>query len=321
MLLIKILPLSFAVFWRFMLVLPAWALIYILLAATTFYGFLTLIGGIPVVGVFLLIVAPIAASIVSYIISMHPYLIGIRIGLRVLGQPTEPSQHKLMVAAVGYGLVEGLVAALFSLVIFALWLLLMQSGLDDLRIIMQQRVTDPTASLSTQIAFGRYTAMTMISAVCALLLRAALLPVLASAAAGRRPTGGAHRPFDGFGAQLPVMVLLLLMIAALSTVVLPFMGSGAEFLGLTQVLVTKLDSVILFVTGKSQTHITLLHAVIVLGAISTSVWLFALQCAGAALAYAGGGGGRPKPPSSKLPPISSDDISALRRARMQKPQR
>lgn len=320
MLLIKTFPLSLAIFWRFMLVLPVWTLFYILLTALTFYGLLTLIGGIPVVGIVLLLIVPIIGTIVTYIISMHPYLIGIRIGLKVLGHPTEQSQHRLMVAAVGYGFIEGLIAVLISALFLALWLLAFESDFAIIRDLAHQRTIDPSAVLAQQIAYGRFAAMTTISAVVTLVLRAATLPALASAAAGRSRNGGPHKPFDGFGAKLPMMILLMLMITGVSTVALPLLGSGAQYLGLIQALVTKLDGVILFVTGKSQTQITLLPVFLIVCAISLSVWLFALQCAGAALSYTGGGS-RPKPPASKLPPISSDEFGALRRGRMQNPPR
>jgi len=313
MLLLQTFPLSVAIFWRFMLVLPLWTLFYIFLTAITFYGFFTILIGIPVIGLLLLVLIPVVSTIISYIISMHPYLIGIRIGLRVLGHKTEHSQHKLMIAAVGYGFIEGLVAVLLSAVIFAAWLMVQQGDIEQVRAILHAQVPDPVASLSQQVAFGRYTALTAINEVVALLLRAALLPTLASVAAGRN-----HRPYDEFGAKLPLMVLLLLMITAVSTVMLPLMGTGASYLGLTQALVSHLDRVILFVTGKGG-EFTMLHAFVIAGSVCVGVWLFCLQCAGAALAHSGETV-RPSKPSSKHPPISTDDISALRRARMGKKQ-
>ena len=313
MLLLQTFPLSVAIFWRFMLVLPLWTLFYIFLTAITFYGFFTILIGIPVIGLLLLVLIPVVSTIISYIISMHPYLIGIRIGLRVLGHKTEHSQHKLMIAAVGYGFIEGLVAVLLSAVIFAAWLMVQQGDIEQVRAILHAQVPDPVASLSQQVAFGRYTALTAISGVVALLLRAALLPTLASVSAGRN-----HRPYDEFGAKLPLMVLLLLMITAVSTIMLPLMGTGASYLGLTQALVSHLDRVILFVTGKGG-EFTMLHAFVIAGSVCVGVWLFCLQCAGAALAHSGETV-RPSKPSSKHPPISTDDISALRRARMGKKQ-
>ena len=90
-----------------------------------------------------------------------------------------------MIAAVGYGFIEGLVAVLLSAVIFAAWLMVQQGDIEQVRAILHAQVPDPVASLSQQVAFGRYTALTAINEVVALLLRAALLPTLASVAAGR----------------------------------------------------------------------------------------------------------------------------------------
>ena len=55
MLLLQTFPLSVAIFWRFMLVLPLWTLFYIFLTAITFYGFFTILIGIPVIGLLLLV--------------------------------------------------------------------------------------------------------------------------------------------------------------------------------------------------------------------------------------------------------------------------
>ena len=63
----------------------------------------------------------------------------------------------------------------------------------------------------------------------------------------------------------------------------------------------------------------MLHAFVIAGSVCVGVWLFCLQCAGAALAHSGETV-RPSKLSSKHPPISTDDISALRRARMGKKQ-
>jgi len=72
MLLLQTFPLSVAIFWRFMLVLPLWTLFYIFLTAITFYGFFTILIGIPVIGLLLLVLIPVVSKIISYIISMHP---------------------------------------------------------------------------------------------------------------------------------------------------------------------------------------------------------------------------------------------------------
>ena len=149
-------------------------------------------------------------------------------------------------------------------------------------------------------------------------LRAALLPVLASVAAGHNAQGGPHHAFDGFGALFFQMLLILVMITVLSTIIIPFAGNAAEYVGLTSILTGQLSGIVLFVIGEEQVNFTLAHAIMVTAAIVVSIWLFCLQCAGAALNYHGRVTQPSKPVKGKDEPSEAgfEDLAALRRSRM-----
>ena len=286
MILLRSFPLSLSIFWRFLLVLPLWTVFYLVITTFSVFGSLMLIGSNLIVTIFAMIVIPFVMTAIVYIISMHPYLIGIRIGLRVLGFRTDPSQKRLLIGATGYGLLEAIVAFIFTSILFAGSLILLRSEVGLLAALQVDPTVDPIATLSRELAFGAMTVLSFLSAVAVMALRAAILPALANFAAGRSPNGVSYSSVDGFGANFGMMMALLLMITAISAVIIPFAGDAFEYLGLTNVLTNELGDIVLFVFGDKDVSFTMLHAFMVATAILVSIWLFCLQCAGAALSYA-----------------------------------
>lgn len=303
--------------------MPLWVLFYTVITAFTVFGSLMLIGSNMIVTVFALIIFPFATMAIIYILSMHPYLIGIRIGLQVLGFKTDPSQKRLLIGATGYGLLEAIVAFIFTAFLFAGSLILLQSEVGLAAALNVDPTLDPIATLSHELAFGALTLLSFLSAVAVMALRAAILPALASFAAGRSPNRVSYSPVDGFGANFVMMMLLMLMITGISAVIIPFAGDASEYLGLINLLTNELGEVVLFVFGDKDVSFTMLHAFIICGAIIVSVWLFCLQCAGAALSYASRADQSilNRKVAVQAQQARSEDIGELLRSRMQKHQK
>ncbi len=323
MILLRAFPLSLSILWRFLLVLPVWTVFYVVLTVFSLYGAIHVLAYIPVVGFLLLMLFPLMIGAIVYVISMHPYLVGIRIGLNVLGVRTTSSQVGLLGAAVGYGVVEGIAGFALSAIVLGATLIVFQGGLpfdEAIRQALQaEAVRDPVAVLSRQVAFGALTVLSFVTVVAAMALRAALLPVLARAAAGRDSGGRAAVPFGGFGTGFAAMMLVLVAITGLATVAIPLVGDAFAYLGLTGVLTDRLDDVVLFVVGEQEASFTLANALLVAIALVVSIWLFCLQCAGAALNYER----RASPAAQRTRAAAVDshidvvDPGALRRSRMQ----
>ena len=301
-----------------MLVLPLWTVFYTVITALSVLGIISLLGQIPILGLLSLLLVPLLATAIHYIIAMHPYLVGIRIGLRVLGFKTVSSQERLLGSAIVLGLIEALITFALLVVITAVFILNVQTGMTLSDAADVPQITDPMAELSRRIVYGGLAILSVISSIAVMAVRAALLPVLASAAAGRNETGRLHGPLGEFGASFFTMFGLLLMITAISTVVIPFMGSAVRYVGLTSVLTGQLDNIVLFVIGEKEIAFTLTHALLVVTAIVVSIWLFCLQCAGAALSYERRSTQQAEEieVAAQAEQASSLDIAELRRSRM-----
>ncbi len=283
--LLRTLPLSFSILWRFLLVLPLWAVFYIAISLIPLIGSLSLLATVPILGLLgLLILTPIAIA-VSCILSVHPYLIGTRIGLQALGIETNTSSKRLLKGSIGFGIFEGIIVFFFSAALAAVAYALVQNGVGSAEAVGGEKITDPVAILSRSVAFGTLTVFTVLSSIVVMALRAAILPALANFAVGRSPRGSLHGLLDGFGEKFITMMLLMLMITAISALAIPFAGDAFQFIGLTNMLSNALNGIIVFALAEREMSITLAHVAIVFGAIILSVWLFCLQCAGAALSY------------------------------------
>lgn len=285
LLLLRAFPLSISILIRFLLVLPLWAIFYIAITVIAIVSSLQIMATAPIVGIMVLMILSVLAFAISYIISMHPYLIGIRIGLRVLGIETRQSQKRLLAGAVGFGFLEAIVATVLLGIILVGDVLVIQRDFGLLSAIDIDQIPDPVASLSRQISFGVLVVLPILSSIVVMALRAALLPAMANFVVGRDPSGRFRSNLDGFGANFITMMLLMLMITGVSAVVIPLVGDAFQYVGLTTALLDGLSDIVLFAFGEQEMTFTLAHALAVIAALIISIWLFCLQCAGAALSY------------------------------------
>lgn len=283
--LLRTLPLSISILWRFLLVLPLWAVFYIAISLIPLVGSLSLLNTFPVLALLGLLILTPLSIVVSSILSIHPYLIGIRLGLQTMGIETNKSSKRLLKGSIGFGIFEGLIGFLFSAALFAVFYALLKNGIGSAEAIGAEKITDPIAILSRGAAFGTLTVFSVLSSIAVMALRAAILPALANFTVGRSPRGSLHGLLDGFGEKFITMMLLMLMITGISALAIPIAGDAFQFIGLTNMLSNALNGIVVFALAEREISITLTQTAIAFGAIILSVWLFCLQCAGAALSY------------------------------------
>lgn len=324
MLLLRAFPLSLAITWRFLIIIPLWAILYLLMTVLTFWGSFLVIGiavRIPLIGSILVIFLSILSIAFTFLILIHPYLTAIRIGLNVLGVKTEPSEKRLLGAAAGYGLIQWILNLLLLVIIAAVATLFVGSNFHFASLFYGDQLTDPIAYLSQRISFGSLTVLSAISGFAILALRAAMLPVLANVAAGRDPRGRSYTPAHGFGQGFVTMLTILLVMIILSVLIMQFVSDAAGYVGLTNVLTSQLGQAVSFVASDAQDFtFTPKHAALIAIAIFVSVWLFCLQCAAAALNYENRSIQSPEEKQAIIADqqAKSQEIGDLLRSRMQK---
>lgn len=279
MFLLRALPLSLAILWRFMIAAPFLVVLYMALVIGSFaLSYVALMIFAP-----LAIVTGIVGIALAFIVAVHPYLIGTKIGLQVLDIKTgDPAHFK---NAMLYGLIEAIAGFIVAMVILAVGLLITTGGLDPRALMSVNPSNDPTAAIGSALTSDAGL-IAMAIVIGGLMLRAALLPALAGAAAGRDPRSSLHTPLSGFGSNFVPMTVFLILVGGIGALLLPLFGMVSG-LGLAQLLTNDLTAAIYQYTSDSGEEITYSVGSIAMiaGAVVASVWLLCLQCAAAALSY------------------------------------
>ncbi len=289
MLLVRTFPLSLTIFWPFSFALVVWTTFYLVVMYLAFLlmaGLRITYGDWPVIGSLFQFALPLSFLMIAHVISIHLYLTGIKIGLTSLKIETERSETKLFVAACAYGVLEAILAlALFT--VMTGFYAFSQIQTPIYISLQYPSLTDPIAEMSRSIVFAPVTpVLPIFIGILLIMLRAALLPVLAGTVVGRAPSGRLHEPFGGFGQNFVRLFLLMILIMAISILVTPFLGSASQYIGLTTTITDQAGiTFIRFMGGAEEFRLSFTYALSVLGAVCISIWLFSLQCAGAALAY------------------------------------
>ncbi len=279
MLILRAIPFSFAILWRYLLVLP------LLLAALFLFALVAVIFAIlfglfaPFLGVVFALAFGLAAGII-------PVLVGLRVGLQ--GQQVRPrnSYLGLMKPAIGYGFLEGFCGSLLLALCFASFLLATPLTTNDLlamRGAADLVILDSLFQASPALTITCFT----IGGTIIIALRAALLVPLAGASVGVDPDGRPHTPFYGFGSGFASNFVLVLLSYIGPAVVFPLLGFLLGALG----LVDRLTAVVIAledVTAFSDLMAVGFDGLIMLLVLLlVFLWFFSLQCAGAVLVFAG----------------------------------
>lgn len=307
--------LTFAIFWRFLLLFPLWLLFYIILVVISFLGLADLAKSIPLLGILLLFVVPPA---ISMILIMHPFLIGIRIGLRALGHETRAPEGRIFKIAILFGLFELVMALIFGVLAFGTAILFGFGEMDFQSAVATWQHADPVSGLARLIGLGGIAVLPILGSVIAMAFRAAILPAMAVAVATPPKRFGVWSLFDGVGKNFVVMMAVMTGSVAVSSLAVPALSDTAHHLGLGTLLSESLGSFVFLVSRGAVGHMTLDYAVVLFVTIALSVLLFSLQCAAAALSYEGQGNrvGLSRVARAQPDAQPAVDMAALRRGRM-----
>lgn len=284
MILLRSFPLSLSIFTQLLVRLPLWFSYYLVLILLTVFGSLFALS-LPLLGVIVWLLLAIGWLVISAILTMHPWLVGIRCGLNILGHKTEQDEGRLMLRAAFYGFAEAICGFMISAVTICLALMIVTGTMDLSAFQQAEHLKDPTAEIAQALAAGQLTLLSILTALAVLALRAAFLPALASAAAGRDPGGRVLSPLNGFGSGLIGMIVVLCIAAGISAFAIPALGAGAAYIGLIDVLTRQLGEVVLFAANDGKLNFTLKHVVLIASAVLFAIWVFSYKCAAVALNY------------------------------------
>jgi hypothetical protein len=270
-------PFSFAILWRYLLVLP------IMIVALAAFGAVAVVFAL-VFGLFapfLAILFVIAFGLAS---SVVPIIIGMRVGLQAKEVRPRNSYAGLMLPAIGYGFFEGLCVSIILVVCVGLFVfatplevadLLAMQGAEDAVIFAALFEVSPKLTLGCLIVGGGLT----------IALRTALLVPFAGASIGADPGGRSHTPFFGFGDGFGTMLALVIISYVGAIFTTPFVVWLAIQLGFAESLVAIAASM---ETIDSYTDLAAfgVEGAVILGlGLILFLWFFSLQCAGAVLVF------------------------------------
>lgn len=277
MIILKAFPLSFAILWRYLLVLPI-----LIIAMAVFWAVavvFALIFGL--FAPFLAIVFVLAFGLASSVI---PVMVGMRVGLQSYDVRPRNTYVGLMLPAIGYGFIEGLWASIILVVCAGLFVfatplevsdLLALTGLEDAQITAELFNVSPVLTMGCLIVGGGLT----------IALRTAFMVPFAGASIGADPGGRAHTPFYGFGSGFGVLLVLVLISYAGSIFTIPFVFwltvqfGYADGLLATAMTMENADSFTAFAAFGLQGAIVFALALVIF------LWFFSLQCAGGVLVF------------------------------------
>ena len=277
MYILRAIPFSFAILWRYVLVFP---IVFIVLA---------IYGGIAVLLALLLgLASPALAVLVALAFGMAmsviPAMIGTRLGLQARGVRPRNNYIGLMGPAIGYGLFEGFCLLIIFAVSLGVILLTVPLGFPDLLRLLSQGEDVLFAALLEANAPATL-AVVAVSTLWMFAIRSALLVPFAGASIDRDPNSKPHSPFYGFGSGFWSMLVLVIMSFVGSALILPVIGLIAATTGFGTEFAIASGQLTQAATEREVTAIGY-EFLILFGVTSLAfLWVYSLQCAGAALVF------------------------------------
>lgn len=277
MYILRAFPFSFAILWRFALVFP------ILFLVLLIYGALAIFLGF-VFGLVSPALAFLIAAGFGMAASVLPAMVGMRVGLQARGVQPRTSYVGLIVPAVGYGLFEGfclmiVVAAAVGIMLAAIpigflgMLELSAQGND----VLFARLLAENAPITLAVVAA--------ASLWMIAIRTALLVPLAGASVGRDPSGRAHTPFYGFGSGFWSILILVILSYAGTALITPALLYITDLSGLSDVVSAAFVQISTAVSERDVTAIGMEFLLMFLAWSLLFLWVYSLQCAGAALVY------------------------------------
>ena len=289
MLILRSIPFSFAILWRMALVMP-----FVLLALMVFSGmfllwFVTislLFPSIAIVIGSLVLLFPLVAfflmlALSTASMSVIPTMVGSRLGLQARGIIVKTGPGKMILPALGYGLLEGIISIVLMSLGIGVFLLVSPLSVDQLATIVQSGSEQAIMMLFMDDA-GTIGAIIIGVFVIMGAFRTGLLGPIAGASIGVDPNGSSHTPFFGYGTRYFSLLVVMLMSGIAGWLMTPGVAFLADQLGLMTPVVNEGTSV----SEQPVFDFATWKAWVLLGFVMLWwTWLFAIQCAGGVLAY------------------------------------
>lgn len=316
MIFFKAFLLSFAILWRYLLVLPLLLILLVLFGVVSFVVS-ALLG---LFAPFLSLVFAMAFGVASGVVAV---MAGLRVGLQSYHVRPRNSYAGLIVPAVGYGMFEALlvlfmIAATIAVLIAATPLdvdqLLAMSGPTDTDVLTNFYEYNAGLAVAVSVAAGGLIAA----------LRSALMVPLAGAAIGQDPDGRSHTPFYGFGQGFGALFPLVLISQLGVFLSVPFVIWIAGPLGIWEsIAATQAETAGTLLEGREAYMPYAWDAGLLTAMyLALALYFFSLQCAGAVLIYLRKIEGSPKKAAVRTQTVADEtqseqtDMMALMRSRM-----
>ncbi len=278
MLVLRAFPLSFAILWRFTLVLPI-LLIFLAVYVTfsVFWGFF--------VGIFSIYLTIVMILAMTFVMALIPTMTGIRLGLQARGETVRGHFGKVFGAAMGYGAFEALLRLIMTFGAAAAVVVLTPSLTTDSfwPVLMQTFSPSVEGGTTTELRMG--TVAFLITLVLFAMLRAAFLPAYAGAAGCNDPGASFHTPFAGFGNSFASLFILQILVYLIPIILIPAAVYAVITFELTGPFMARAMELQAMALSDAPYEFALIDGMIIAGIIVFALWLFSLQCAGAVLTF------------------------------------
>ncbi|MGJ8622610.1 MAG: hypothetical protein ACSHW1_07520 [Yoonia sp.] len=319
MLILKAFPFSFAILWRYILVLP------LLLITLALFGVVAFICAF-IFGLFDPFLALLFVMAFAVASSIIPVMVGTRVGLQAKEMRPTNSYLGLMKPGLIYGFFEGFCLLAILAASIALILATTSLRVDDF---MALGATGD--AMIANYIFGANPlivgACFVIGGVLTVSLRAALLVPMAAASVGFDPDGRSHTPFFGVGGAFWTNVVLVILSYVGSGLVFPLVAFALAPFGITGRFMFNLATMGPLDEASDLLALGVDGAVFLALTLVLTLWFLSLQCAGAVLyfdgerkAYRNARGEKEKEIKEVLekPPMPETDLRELMRSRMPK---
>lgn len=277
MTILRALPLSFAILWRYVLVLPLTLLVLCIYGLIAF-GFFYLFGT----------ASPALAILVGFgvasAVSVLPAMIGTRIGLQAKGLLPRKSYASLILPAIGYGLFESFCRLIIVMLTFGAITIATPYNMLQLFSLNEAGAEVLFASLLAENA-PVILAVMGVSAFWVVGIRSALLVPIAGASIGIDPSGRSHTPFYGFGSGFWSILILVIFSYVGWFFLTPLIALGGQYLGFEDLFAQAQQQVADMIEDEEINWFAYETYALIGMSLLGAVWLFSLQSAGGALVF------------------------------------
>lgn len=274
---LRAIPFSFAILWRYVIVLPLLILAMILFSIVAVLPVIIITLVSPFVGVLVAAACGAAAGVV-------PIMVGMRIGLQAKQVRPRNTYLGLMLPAIGYGFFEAFSALIIIVLSVGAFVLTTPLTPADFEAIAPED-SEAILALLFQTSPFLTLAVFLIGGGLIFALHAALLMPLAGASIGADPNGRPHTPFYGFGSGFFSLFLLVIVAQIGAMLVIPIAVLLSGPLGLADSLNAKIDLVGQIDSFNDLAMFGTEGAIFAGLCLFLFLFFFSLQCAGGVLVY------------------------------------